>query len=363
MTGRAADTAATTSAQTTTAAPTVTTPSGLPLKQVADVPLPGGASRFDYQSVDPSRRRLFIAHMGDGHVVVVDLARRRVVKDIANTPDAHGVLVVPKLRRLYVAATARAELVTFDERTFREVHRAPAGSYPDGIAYDPRRRAGLRLGRARKPGEGLPCAHRRARRLGRAAFRRGQRPVRRTVGADPRRRRVAKNVLAVIDPRRRKDRPAGRATGLRPRTRAPSRLRPPTRLRRLRGEREAAARRPEDDARPSEPVGRRRSGRSRLRRGTRGASTSPRRAASCPSSRRKSSPDEDRRGKARGQRALGGRRSPHAPRLLPARGRRRKARPADHAADRRRPRGPSPSLAPRWRRRRRQSSAASRPCR
>ena len=139
VTGPAVTTAATTTvAQTTTTAAPTGTRSSLPLKHVADVPLPGNASRFDYQSVDPSRRRLFIAHMGDGHVVVFDLARRRVVKDIPDVPDAHGVLVAPKLRRLYVAATGDSQLVTFDERTFRQVRRAPAGSYPDGIAYDSR---------------------------------------------------------------------------------------------------------------------------------------------------------------------------------------------------------------------------------
>jgi DNA-binding beta-propeller fold protein YncE len=130
--------ASTTVAQTTTTATPTVSRSSLPLKHVADAPLPGEASRFDYQSVDPSRRRLFIAHMGDGHVVVFDLARRRVVKDIPNVPDAHGVLVAPKLRRLYVAATGDGQLVTFEERTFRQVRRSPAGSYPDGIAYDSR---------------------------------------------------------------------------------------------------------------------------------------------------------------------------------------------------------------------------------
>jgi hypothetical protein len=34
-----------------------------PLKQVADVPLPGPAVRFDYQSLDASHGRLYIAHM------------------------------------------------------------------------------------------------------------------------------------------------------------------------------------------------------------------------------------------------------------------------------------------------------------
>src|SRR6516162_3903966 len=37
----------------------------LPLTPVADVPLPGRASRFDYQAVDATSRRLYAAHLGD----------------------------------------------------------------------------------------------------------------------------------------------------------------------------------------------------------------------------------------------------------------------------------------------------------
>src|SRR5260370_7523919 len=33
------------------------------LETVADIPLPGGASRFDYHSVDPRRGLLFISHL------------------------------------------------------------------------------------------------------------------------------------------------------------------------------------------------------------------------------------------------------------------------------------------------------------
>ena len=33
------------------------------LEQVADVPLPGPSVRFDYQSVDTTARRLYVAHM------------------------------------------------------------------------------------------------------------------------------------------------------------------------------------------------------------------------------------------------------------------------------------------------------------
>src|SRR5205823_3356779 len=39
------------------------------LKTIADVPLPGGTTRFDYQSLDPSTGYLYLSHMGDGTVV------------------------------------------------------------------------------------------------------------------------------------------------------------------------------------------------------------------------------------------------------------------------------------------------------
>src|SRR5256885_10997079 len=35
-----------------------------PMRAVADIPLPGSASRFDYQSLEPAAGRLFISHMG-----------------------------------------------------------------------------------------------------------------------------------------------------------------------------------------------------------------------------------------------------------------------------------------------------------
>jgi DNA-binding beta-propeller fold protein YncE len=107
----------------------------LPLKTVATVPLPGGSSRLDYASVDPGRHRLYVAHLGGGLVIVFDTKKRRVVKTIP-APGAHGVLSVPTIGRVYATATNDRQLLTIDERTNRVLARAPAGEYPDGIAYD-----------------------------------------------------------------------------------------------------------------------------------------------------------------------------------------------------------------------------------
>jgi DNA-binding beta-propeller fold protein YncE len=109
----------------------------LPLHTVADLPLGGRSPRFDYQTIDPRAHRLYIAHQGDGAVLVVDLLHRRIVGRIGELADVHGVLVVPALHRLFATATALHQLVMIDTRTERVLTRTRAGVVPDGIAYDP----------------------------------------------------------------------------------------------------------------------------------------------------------------------------------------------------------------------------------
>jgi DNA-binding beta-propeller fold protein YncE len=109
----------------------------LPLRTVADLPLGGRSPRFDYQTIDPVARRLYISHQGDGTILTVDLTSRRVIGHIGGLASVHGVLVVPALHRLFASATALHELVTIDTRTDHVLARTPAGVVPDGIAYDP----------------------------------------------------------------------------------------------------------------------------------------------------------------------------------------------------------------------------------
>jgi DNA-binding beta-propeller fold protein YncE len=118
------------------AAAVLVTGGSLPLKLVANVPLPGPSNRFDYTSIDPGANRLYIAHMDAGQLLVFDLRRRRVVKTIA-APGVHGVIAVPQLHRIYASATDARQVLTIDARTGRVLAHAPAGAYPDGLAYDP----------------------------------------------------------------------------------------------------------------------------------------------------------------------------------------------------------------------------------
>jgi DNA-binding beta-propeller fold protein YncE len=109
----------------------------LPLKTVADVPLPGPAVRFDYQSLDPTTSRLYIAHMNADHLVVFDTALRKVLANIAGFTRVHGVWAVPEIQRLFASVTGDHEVAAVDMQTLRTVAKIEPITYPDGIAYAP----------------------------------------------------------------------------------------------------------------------------------------------------------------------------------------------------------------------------------
>jgi len=106
-----------------------------PLKVLADVPLTGGTTRLDYQSLDSASGRLYIAHLGSDLVTVFDVNRQTIVGDVKDLRHVHGVLAVPQLHRVYASATGTNELAVIDDQTLQVVARVPTGDYPDGIAY------------------------------------------------------------------------------------------------------------------------------------------------------------------------------------------------------------------------------------
>ena len=111
-----------------------------PLKKVADIPLPGKAVRFDYQSLDTSQGRLYIAHMNANQLVVFDTRKREVVANLDGFPSVHGVWAVPELGRVYASTTGEHTVSVVDMATLKTLARVGSIKYPDGIAYAPDRR-------------------------------------------------------------------------------------------------------------------------------------------------------------------------------------------------------------------------------
>jgi YVTN family beta-propeller protein len=96
----------------------------------------GPATHWDYVSIDPQRKRLYLTR-GD-HVQVLDMATGKPVGEIPNTNGVHGVAFAQDLK-LGFTSNGRANSVTvFDLDTLQVKRELPvAGANPDTIVYDP----------------------------------------------------------------------------------------------------------------------------------------------------------------------------------------------------------------------------------
>ena len=118
------------------AAATARTNGSLPLRPVARVALSGSPVRFDYASVDPKTHTLWISHMDADQLLAFDVTHRKLTHTIA-APGVHGVIAVPELNRVYASATNARSMYTINAKTGAVLAKAPAGEYPDGLAFDP----------------------------------------------------------------------------------------------------------------------------------------------------------------------------------------------------------------------------------
>src|SRR6185437_16650808 len=94
-------------------------PGGSVLKEVAEIPLPGPAVRFDYQSLDAKNGRLYIAHMNADQLVVFDTEKRQVVANLDGFKRVHGVIAVPEIGRVFASATGDHEMKAVDMSTLK----------------------------------------------------------------------------------------------------------------------------------------------------------------------------------------------------------------------------------------------------
>lgn len=77
--------------------------------------------------------------MDANQLLAFNTKTRRIVRTVA-APGVHGVIAVPSLGRVYASATNDRSVLTINAHTGAILARAPAGQYPDGLAYDPAQR-------------------------------------------------------------------------------------------------------------------------------------------------------------------------------------------------------------------------------
>lgn len=115
---------------------TSTPPPTSPLVKVADISVPSDGSRYDYASIDPQRRLLYVAHLGADEALVLDLRDTRNVHVVNGLGSVHGVLAPPHEPIWFATATRTNELVALQVGSNTEQWRINVGSFPDGIGFD-----------------------------------------------------------------------------------------------------------------------------------------------------------------------------------------------------------------------------------
>jgi DNA-binding beta-propeller fold protein YncE len=117
--------------------PAPTEPFGNPffIKQTRIV---GGAGNWDYLTVDPAARRLFIAH---GLVVqVIDLDTGTLTGQIAGLREAHAIALDDTGEFGYISDGLAGQVKVFDRRSLQVVASIPTGPAPRALVFEPRSR-------------------------------------------------------------------------------------------------------------------------------------------------------------------------------------------------------------------------------
>ena len=95
----------------------------------------GGEGGWDYLTVDPDARRLYVSR-GD-RVVVLDLDKEAVVGELADTPGVHGIAVASDLGKGFTSNGRDGSVTVFDLKTLKATGKVKASGTPDAILYDP----------------------------------------------------------------------------------------------------------------------------------------------------------------------------------------------------------------------------------
>ena len=95
----------------------------------------GGTGGWDYLLADPSAHRLYITH--GPRVEVLDTQTGLSLGAITGLKGSHGVALDPDGQFGYISDGGANAVVVFDRKTMDKVASIPAGTNPDGIAYEP----------------------------------------------------------------------------------------------------------------------------------------------------------------------------------------------------------------------------------
>jgi DNA-binding beta-propeller fold protein YncE len=113
-------------------------PPGSGYRLIKKVPLgaaPGGGEYFDYVTVDPVARRVYLSHGTE--VKVIDADNFSLVGTVSGLKRCHGVVVLPELGKGFITDGDGANVTVFDLKNFKITNKIKSAKDTDSVVYDP----------------------------------------------------------------------------------------------------------------------------------------------------------------------------------------------------------------------------------
>src|SRR5215216_3393078 len=85
-----------------------------PMKLVQTIPLEGVEGRMDHFGIDPERKRLYLAALGNNTLEVIDLAAGKRINSIKGSKKPTGIRVLPGSGKIVVASGDDGKIRVFD---------------------------------------------------------------------------------------------------------------------------------------------------------------------------------------------------------------------------------------------------------
>ena len=95
----------------------------------------GGEGRWDYLTVDPEHKLLFVPRTT--HTMVLDARTGKTVADIPGQKRNHGVAIAPSVGRGFITDGEDGSVAVFDLKTYAALGKVKAADDADGVIYDP----------------------------------------------------------------------------------------------------------------------------------------------------------------------------------------------------------------------------------
>jgi len=110
-------------------------PGSSPVYRVTQTFHVGGDGGWDYLTVDPEHKLLYVPR--STHTMVLDATDGKTVADMPGQKRNHGVAIVPSAGRGFITDGQDASVTVFDLKTYSVLGKIKAADDADGVIYDP----------------------------------------------------------------------------------------------------------------------------------------------------------------------------------------------------------------------------------